>query len=168
MVIFYIAQIIKVIYCYQVKKTHCGLMLTSLQNVAGFDEISSGQTPQVGAEIGAGFRNIGAETGKSGGEVKKFSQSHRSDFLSFSLLPTSLYRYIICIIRGGNWAASDSALIRGRILSAPKILSSSLPCFADWLMQNSDSHSGMEMFERFCKKWDGGTFSCPIFSNLSF
>ena len=41
---------------------------------AGFDEISSGQTPQVGAEIGAGFRNIGAETGKSGAEVIKLTQ----------------------------------------------------------------------------------------------
>ena len=50
------------------------IQFPSLQNVAGFDEISSGQTPQVGAEIGAGFRNIGAETGKSGAEVQKLTQ----------------------------------------------------------------------------------------------
>ena len=42
--------------------------------MAGFDEISSRQTPQVGAEIGAGFRIIGTETGKSGAEVKKLTQ----------------------------------------------------------------------------------------------
>ena len=36
----------------------------SLQNVAGFDEISSGQISWIGAEIGAGLRNVGAETGK--------------------------------------------------------------------------------------------------------
>ena len=49
-------------------------IFSSLQNVAGFDEISSGQTLQVGADIGAGFRKIGAETGKSGAEVKKLTQ----------------------------------------------------------------------------------------------
>ena len=48
-----------------------GRARASLQNVAGFDEISLGQTSWIGAEIGAGLRNVGAETGKSGAEVEK-------------------------------------------------------------------------------------------------
>ena len=46
-------------------------MLSSLQNVAGFDKILSGQISWIGAEIGAGLRNVGAETGKPGAEVDK-------------------------------------------------------------------------------------------------
>ena len=48
--------------------------LARLQNVAGFDEISLGQIPQIGVEVGASFINVGAETGKSGPEVEKVKQ----------------------------------------------------------------------------------------------
>ena len=43
----------------------------SLQNLAGLDEISSGQTLQ----IGAGLRNDEVEAGKSGTEVEKIGQN---------------------------------------------------------------------------------------------
>ena len=46
----------------------------SLQNVAGFDEILSGQISWIGAEIGAGVRNVGSETGKPGAGVDKLGQ----------------------------------------------------------------------------------------------
>ena len=51
--------------------------------MAGFDEISSGQTSWIGAKIGAGFKNVGAETGKSGAEVEKLGQK------CFAQLPTT-------------------------------------------------------------------------------
>ena len=45
-----------------------------LQNVAGLDEISLGQTSWIGAKIRAGLRNARAESGKSGAKVPKSGQ----------------------------------------------------------------------------------------------
>ena len=48
-------------------------------------KISSGQTSRIGAKIGAGLRNVGAEAGKSGTEVGKSRQ--KSETLGNSLGP---------------------------------------------------------------------------------
>ena len=58
---------------------------SSLQNVAGLDEISSGQTSWIGAKLGAGLRNAGAEAGKSGAEVTKSGQKSEARGSSLGL-----------------------------------------------------------------------------------
>ena len=62
----------------------------SLQNVAGFDKILSGQISQIGAEIGAGLRNVGAETGKPGAEVEKMGQKCFAQLLTTSHINITL------------------------------------------------------------------------------
>ena len=47
---------------------------SSLKNLTGLDEISSGQTPRNGAKNRAGLRNVGAEARKSATEVEKSGQ----------------------------------------------------------------------------------------------
>ena len=52
--------------------------------MAGFDEISSGQI-WIGADIGAGLRNVGADTGKPGAEVDKLGQKCFAQFHTTSI-----------------------------------------------------------------------------------
>ena len=49
---------------YRLKQLH--IAQSSLKNVAGLNEISSGQLSLIGAEIRAGLRNLGAEMEKDG------------------------------------------------------------------------------------------------------
>ena len=51
--------------------------MASLQNVADPYEISLGQTSRIGAKIGAGLGNVGAEAWKSGAEVENRGRSQK-------------------------------------------------------------------------------------------
>ena len=88
------------------------LELASLQNVAGFDEISSGQTSRIRADLrdwGQEWKNLGQKL-RIWGRSEQLGVAHQ------------------------GWGGTDLCTLKmqDRILSAPNISSRSLPRFADW------------------------------------